>query len=233
MARKRERDEGGGAAATPAKKGGAGLLFALLGCGGLSVCLCCLGGGGIGWYAYTRVSEAVVATKPIGSFPIADLDKETAIWSYSIRPPKGMTFTEKEKNVGGPDETSVCMITGPGESQIMVNKSKFRADPKTGATGPLAIMVAQSPAYKSAPGGAVKYDTPHNPQAIEMNGIPGARTWKLIEHRPDHFETKLYYRYHVDGWVVIFIGAATGKSRNEALKNAEPIDAALCTFKKR
>lgn len=220
-------------AVDPKKKGNAVPLFVALGCGGLLLILCICGGGGLGWFLYSRVSEAVVATKPIGTFPVADLEQEVAIWNYGIRLPRGMQFTEKEKIVGGPDETSICMLTGPNAASIMVNKSKFRADKTTGATKPLAIMLAQSPAFKSAPGAPVKYDTPHHPQAIEINGLAGARTWKLIEHRPDQFETKIAYRYHADGWVIIFIGSATGKTRDEALKNAEPFDAAFCTFKKR
>jgi hypothetical protein len=222
--------------AESSKKGISGILLGVLGCGVLALCLFCSAGGGLGWFLYSRVSEAVVATKPIGKFAIADLDNETAFLGFAMRLPKGMVMTENEKDHGGPDETSTCMFAHGGRlgtPNIMVNKSKFRPDKATGATTPLAIMIAQSPPFQSAPGGAVKYDTPHNPQAIEMNGIAGARTWKLIEHRPDHFETKLHYRYHIDGWVVIFIGSATGKSRDEAVKNAGPVDAAMCTFKKR
>lgn len=208
------------------------VLLGAIGCGVVACCLVSAGGGGIGWFLYTRVSEAVVATKPIGSFPIADLDNEVGMWNFGIRLPKGMTFAEKEKNVGGPDETSICMLTGQGGSQLMVNKSKLRTD-KPGGSAPLARMLAESPKFKSGPGDPVKYDTPHEPQAININGINGARTWKLIEHAPDRFETKIAYRYHVDGWLVILIGSATGRTRADALKNAEPIDAALCTFRKR
>src|SRR5262245_48366529 len=159
-------------------KGISGILLAVLGCGVLAVCLLCAAGGGLSWFLYSRVSEAVVATKPIGKVPIADLDQETAFLGFAMRLPKGMEMIEKEKNHGGEDDTSTCFFAkgGPlGTPSIIVNKSKFRPDKATGATSPLTIMIAQSPPYKSAPGGPVKYDTPHNPQAIEINGLPGAR----------------------------------------------------------
>src|SRR5262249_34218895 len=150
----------------------------------------------------------------LGNFPIADLDKETNFWDFSMRLPKGMTMTvNDQKQQQGNVESSLCIFTkqeAGGVSQIVANKFRLDVGIVPGGSRPVTWLYLNVPKFKSDPGDPIKFDTPHMPYAIEMNGLTGARTWKIIEHKADQFQVMVVYRYHVDGWVYVFTGTVTG-----------------------
>lgn len=210
---------------TAPKKSGSGLKIVLgCGCGVLMLCLIGAGGGGFWYWKF-----AGVGTGPIGTASVGDLDPETEFWDFTIRPPKG-SFAMMKNQRGGDsffyDWNLVQKETG-GILMLTVEK-KAQPFPED----PFKKHKEDNPKLKSDPDDKEQWELTHPPQAVKINGLRGARSWKTF-HKKNSYLIHVRYRYHVGDWSYELIGTSLGKSEAIVQRNAELLDVAICTFRKK
>jgi hypothetical protein len=229
------------------KKGGLGTMLLLGGgCAVLLACLICSGGGVGIWYWKKPPGDQVVEipnkdagkvvdngkAKPLGKAPETDLDPPVEVWDFTLRVPKRMVSSAKNKKGGGPGVESVyAWYSEDQEDSMSINIEKIKVAPHMANLEPLAV-ISMNRKFKSKPKAFDQFDTVHMPQAIQINGLSGARTWTLHQSL-GRFGMKIEYLYRVEDRSYSFMCFASSKAEATARQNAELVDVSICTFRKR
>jgi hypothetical protein len=186
-----------------------------------------------------KAKNPLKGTAPLGRIADADLEPPFEVWDFTIRVPKAMKIAEKNRVFSGPTKTWTYRWQGGGPewyNGIGVIKMEFALNLE-----PVSALVVNRK-FKSDPGDPIQFDTIHLPQPIEINGLNGARMWLLTEippvraggvDRPKSYAINVIYRYHFGGYAYLVSGSATGPTEAATRQAASPIDAAICTFRKK
>jgi hypothetical protein len=243
--KKRRASDSSDEPAQKKKKSGAGLWIGLGGgCAVLLLVLVC-GGGAVGVWIWknpggdkgiekgienvihdVKAKNPVKGTASLGKVPLTELGPEIQFWDFAIRLPKGMIATVD--NVPGNDGTATYQWHRFQPAALQINCTKMKLATKM---SPLELIGTSK--FKSDEKDPFKFDTIHMPQPVEINGLNGARSWVWMEQGPANHKVTVTYRYHIDGWAYLFQCPAPGTSMEAARQNADLVDVAVCTFRKR
>jgi hypothetical protein len=186
-----------------------------------------------------KAKNPLKGTAPLGKIADADLDPAVEVWDFSIRVPNTMKIAVKNQVFKGATDIWMYRWQGGGPewyNGISVTKFEFALN-----LDPVAALSVNRK-FKSDPGAQIQFDTIHMPQPIEINGLTGARLWVLTEippmraggvDRPKSYAINVTYRYHAEGHAYLVAGFVNEATEEAARKAASPIDAAICTFRKK
>jgi hypothetical protein len=173
-------------------------------------------------------SSPIKATTSLGKTPLSELEEPVPMWDFTIRVPKGLKMKyENKKTAEEPNLMYFYQWSPPRAELCQVNVNKW----PTTETNPLVRVAGGK--MKSDPGDKIQYDTIHLPQPVEINGLNGARYWRLFPEMYGQVELHVVYYFLLDGWGYHFNCICFGKTEAEAKKNAELADVSVCTFRKR
>jgi hypothetical protein len=232
------------------KKGNSALLMIVGGgCGVLLLCLACSGGGvGIWWWKKPATDQVIADAKkevgkivddvkaknplkltgPVVKVADTELDPPVEVWDFTLRAPKGLGLADKNKRSDPQIEHWSYRWQGgrpAGFMQFGISKSRLPQQME-----PIKVFLMGK--LKSEPGDVIQFDTVLLPQPIEINGLEGARMWRM-HGGGKAFDLQVHYRYHVDGWLYTGVAQCGGDTEAKARENAEVADAAFCSFRKR
>jgi hypothetical protein len=181
-----------------------------------------------------NLPNPVKGTGSLGKAPLTELDPPTAVWDFTLRLPKGLVVTIDNQRTAEPPNLIYSYQWANSNRQslgrALMNVGKW----PTTETDPMPRLVSGRQKFKSDPGDQIRWDTIHMPQAVEINGLTGARSWTVYPDKyPDRAEIIVNYYFVVDGWGYLFNCYAFGKTEAEARQNAEVVDVSICTFRKR
>ena len=156
-----------------------------------------------------------------------DLGVPEDVWEFSLRLPRGATMTRSNKEGGGQGE-SYHYAWGNSDKTALCTVIKQRH----GADKDALTVLSANRHIEYGKMGQAHFTTPHMPQATEINGLAGARVWQSLQN-PSSVSIFIEYTFHLDGWAYKFVAVGLGRTEDAARRNADLIDASICTFKKR
>jgi hypothetical protein len=172
------------------------------------------------------------ATGPVAAVADSEFGPPNDVWNYTIRMPKALVLRFKDKQGGGPGDASFYDWVTPGVGDNEPGQSCNVLRQKIPAEmGPFLALTANRK-LKSKPGDPYPFETVVLPEDVVINGIRGARMWQLYTLK-ERFTVSIEYRFQADDWSIYIRAAGVGKTEAEARRNAEVVDAAICTLRKR